>query len=87
MCDCWYKEVCEGYGENCQTLCVRYAEMKYLMEHSNLPVAKRQPQNLSVQEVDYIPYLRLDTIRNVRTFILPVIIWATGRQAGRLNLC
>ena len=63
MCDCWYKEVCESYGENCQTLCVRYAEMKYLMEHSNLPVAKRKPQQLMVQEVDYIPYLRLDTIR------------------------
>ena len=63
MCECWYKEVCESYGENCQTLCVRYAEMKYLMEHSNLPVAKRKPQQLKVQEVDYIAYLRLDTIR------------------------
>ena len=63
MCECWYKEVCESYCENCQTLCVRYAEMKYLMEHSNLPVKKRQPQQLSVQEVDYIAYLRLDTIR------------------------
>lgn len=63
MCECWYKEVCESYGENCQTLCVRYAEMKYLMEHSNLPVKKRQPQQLLTPQVDYIAYLRLDTIR------------------------
>ena len=63
MCECWYKEVCESYGENCQVMCVRYAEMKYMMEHSNLPVAKRQPQKLDVQDVDYIAYLRLDTIR------------------------
>lgn len=63
MCECWYKEVCESYGDNCQTLCVRYAEMKYLMEHSNLPVKKRQPIQLLTPQVDYVAYLRLDTIR------------------------
>lgn len=63
MCECWYREVCENFGENCQSLCVRYAEMKYLMEHSNLPVKKRQPQRLEVPTEDYIAYLRLDTIR------------------------
>ena len=63
MCECWYSGVCESYGENCQILCVRYAEMKYLMEHSNLPVKKRQPIPLMTPVVDYIAYTRLDTIR------------------------
>ena len=63
MCECWYKDVCENYGEGCDRVCVRYAEMKYLMENSNLPVARRQPQQLSPEQVDYIAFTRLDTIR------------------------
>lgn len=64
MGECWYEEVCNNYSDNCQKLCVRYAEMKYLMEHSNLPVSKRQPQQLCVQKVDFIAYTRLNTIKS-----------------------
>lgn len=41
--DCWYKAVCTY--DQC-TNCVRYSEMKYLMEHSGLPKSKQRPIQL-----------------------------------------
>lgn len=41
--DCWYKDVCTY--DQC-TNCVRYLEMKYLMENSGLPKSKQRPIQL-----------------------------------------
>lgn len=38
--DCWYKDVCTY--DFC-TNCIRYSEMKYLMENSGLPKNKQKP--------------------------------------------
>lgn len=38
--DCWYKNVCTY--DSC-TNCIRYSEMKYLMENSGLPKNKQKP--------------------------------------------
>ena len=38
--DCWYKNVCTY--DSCIN-CIRYSEMKYLMENSGLPKNKRKP--------------------------------------------
>lgn len=41
--DCWYKDVC-AYDQ-CVN-CIRYSEMKYLMDNSGLPAKKRHPVQL-----------------------------------------
>lgn len=41
--DCWYKEVCTY--DQCVN-CIRYSEMKYLMENSGLPKKKQVPIKL-----------------------------------------
>ena len=42
--DCWYREVCTY--EPCAN-CVRYVEMKYLMEHSGLSKKRQKPIRLN----------------------------------------
>lgn len=41
--DCWYKNVCTN--NQCNS-CLRYAEMRYLMDNSGVPVARQYPQKL-----------------------------------------
>lgn len=41
--DCWYKDVCTY--DQCAN-CIRYSEMKYLMDNSGLPIKKRHPMQL-----------------------------------------
>lgn len=60
--ECWYRGVCDDcVGEES---CIRYKEMKYLMENSNIPVAKRVPIQLKVNPVDKDAYYRLADIKN-----------------------
>lgn len=47
--DCWYKNVCQ---EECSSACIRYLEMKYLMDNSNIPKAKQIPQSLIAPKCD-----------------------------------
>ena len=42
--DCWYKNVCTY--DQCVN-CIRYSEMKYLMENSGLPKKKQMPIQLN----------------------------------------
>lgn len=60
---CWYEEVCSEYRENCERLCPRYIEMRYLIDHSNLPEKRKTPQKLFPEKCDLIAFTRLDTIR------------------------
>lgn len=66
MCssECWYKDVCDGYKEGCDRLCVQYKEMKFLMEHSNIPKNKQKPLILSPYQCDYEAFCRLEDIKN-----------------------
>ena len=59
--ECWYKGVCE----NCigEERCIQYKEMKYMMESSNIPVAKRNPIQLKVNSLDKEAYYRLAEIK------------------------
>ena len=41
--DCWYRDVCTY--DQCVN-CIRYSEMKYLMENSGLPIKKQHPIQL-----------------------------------------
>jgi len=58
--DCWYSDVC--LYATC-TNCIRYAEMKYLMEHSGLPVKRQKPVILSAG-VDRDAFCELADIKN-----------------------
>lgn len=59
--DCWYKEVCNN---ECTSSCIRYNEMKFLMEHSNLPRSKQRPQLLKPDKCDYDAFCRLGDIKS-----------------------
>ena len=60
--ECWYKGVCEEC--NGEDNCWKYKEMKFLMENSNIPIAKRVPIQLKVNPVDKEAYYRLADIKN-----------------------
>ena len=57
--DCWYKTVCTY--EPC-TNCIRYVEMKYLMEHSGLSKKRQKPIKLN-GAYDQKAFKLLDEIR------------------------
>lgn len=41
--DCWYKNVC---SQNICSNCIRYSEMKYLIDNSGIPKNRQMPQSL-----------------------------------------
>ena len=58
--DCWYREVCTyDYCTNC----IRYVEMKYLMDNSGIPKNRQYPQEL-VADVDLLPYRQLADLKS-----------------------
>ena len=59
--DCWYKSVCQ---KECSNACIRYLEMKHLMENSNIPKAKQIPQTLTAPTCDLEAFKRLAEIKN-----------------------
>lgn len=58
--ECWYKEVC---SHHCEEFCIRYEEMKYLVESSGIPKAKQFPDVLEAPEDDYNQYMRLADVK------------------------
>ena len=57
---CWYKNACTyDYCTNC----IRYAEMKYLMDNSGIPENRQYPQEL-VADVDLDKYRKLAEIKS-----------------------
>ena len=58
--DCWYREVCTY--EPC-TNCIRYVEMKYLMEHSGLSKKRQRPIKLKATQ-DTVAFKLLNEIRS-----------------------
>ena len=68
--DCWYNEVCQMDCE-CSS-CVRFSEMKFLMEHSGLPETKQKPVKLIPEDCDYdaftlLQYIKDDIVRHVES--------------------
>lgn len=65
--NCWYKNVCQ---EPCTNSCVRYLEMKELMDTSNIPKAKQIPQSLTAPKCDKEAFMRLAGIKaNIVEFV------------------
>ena len=61
--DCWYKEVCLADPSECAN-CIKFMEMQYLMENSNLPKNRQRPQQLYAPDVDLGAYARLADIKS-----------------------
>lgn len=57
--DCWYKEVCQL---ECKSACLRYTEMKHLMDSSGIPKSKQIPTKLDAG-IDYDSFIELDHIK------------------------
>jgi len=57
--DCWYKDVCTY--DFC-TNCIRYSEMKYLMDNSGIPKNRQIPKTLTA-DIDLEPYSKLADIK------------------------
>jgi len=71
--NCWYKNVCENYNtEKCNQNCIRYMEIHYLMETSNIPKAKQfqnqlQPQPQDVQNFKFLNNIKQDILQFVNS--------------------
>ena len=59
--DCWYKDVCV---KECTSNCLRYLEMKYLMDNSNIPKVRQLPTILKAPTCDYDVFTILADIKN-----------------------
>ena len=65
--DCWYKSVCTG---DCSSACIRYMEMKHLMDNSNIPKSKQIPQSLIAPDCDKASFRKLADIKaNIVDFV------------------
>ena len=65
--DCWYLNVCHN---ECSDNCIRYLEMKYLMDNSGLPKAKQKPLPLIPEHIDYDAFVKLANIKdNIIDFV------------------
>lgn len=61
LTDCWYKNVCT---EECSNACIRYLEMKFLMDNSNIPKVKQMPQSLTAPKCDKNAFITLAGIKS-----------------------
>lgn len=67
---CWYDEVCELYSDTCADSCIRYKEMLYLIDNSNIPESRKFPQSLTAPKCDYDAFCRLADIKdNIEEFV------------------
>ena len=62
LCDCWYAQVCDM--PNPCNMCIRYIEMSYLMENSNLPKNKQKAIKLGIPDCDRGAYQTLLDIKS-----------------------
>ena len=62
---CWYKNTCNRFNtDNCNSNCVRFMEMNYLMETSNIPKSKQFRNILVPENVDVESFKKLAEIKN-----------------------
>jgi len=67
---CWYKNTCNNYKDSCQLNCIRYLEMKYLIETSNIPKGEQFNVELIPQKVDIENYKFLNELKkDIENFI------------------
>jgi len=78
---CWYKDVCTI---SCDPMaCLRFIEMKYLVDNSGIPASKQYPSILEAQE-DYDQFVRLAQIKkDMQNFVKQGRnLYITSRNTG-----
>lgn len=60
---CWYDSVCKEASDNCDVDCIRYKEMRYLVDNSGIPKHKQTPAELYPGE-DYDAFCQLADIKS-----------------------
>ena len=64
---CWYKEVCD---QECNSTCIRFLEMSYLVDHSGIPLVNQYPVTLNPDDADYEAFCQLADIKdNIYDFV------------------
>lgn len=58
--NCWYKDVCDN---ECTNNCLRYNEMKFLMDNSDIAPKKQIPDKLVPESIDRQAFIQLNEIR------------------------
>lgn len=68
---CWYKDVCGDSGtDECSIYCIRFGQMKHMIETSNLPKTLCYPIKLEPTQSDLSAFIQLDIIRkNIVEFV------------------
>ncbi len=65
--NCWYNSVCT---EECTPSCIKYLEMKYLMDESYIPKKRQIPIQLMPETVDYNSFTELAELKaNIVEFV------------------
>lgn len=79
--DCIYKEVCKT---ECKNLCIRYSEMSYLLQTSNLPKSQWGFHKLFPDECDVPAFEKLADIQmNIKQFVDEGnILYLYSKQVG-----
>lgn len=63
---CWYKDVCYKYNtDDCTSYCIKFGQMKHMIENSNLPRTLCYPVKLTPQQVDIDAFRQLNAIEVV----------------------
>lgn len=66
--ECWYKNVCNqsmrACGNGASSSCIRFLEMKHLMDSSGIPKIRQYPIALTPDEVDYDAFCKLAEIKD-----------------------
>lgn len=62
--NCWYKETCNKFNtKDCNQNCIRYMEMYYLIESSNIPKGKQFSNKLIPNKIDLENFKFLNEIK------------------------
>lgn len=56
MLHCWYKATCKSSRQDCESGCIKFLEMKYLLENSGLPKSMQGPISIQHCEDDTEAY-------------------------------
>ena len=69
--NCWYENSCSKYkGDNCTLNCIRYTEMNYLINNSNIPKSKQFKNELIPETIDLENFNHLIAIKeDIENFV------------------
>ena len=81
---CWYEKVCRLKENNCELNCIRYNNMKILVDNSGLPYDLQFPQILLPEKVDEKAFNSLNNIKsNIELFVKEGgLLYLWGRTCG-----